>query len=106
MVKQKYGEGDWFAVPLRNGGYALGVVARRDGRGGIIGYFFGQKYSAPPSLDEVTSKTATDAILVSILRATSTSKGPFCRAVQQRPQRSPKMELQDTAPWRLSSPNC
>ncbi len=32
MAKQKYEEGDWFAVPLRNGGYALGVVARLDGK--------------------------------------------------------------------------
>jgi len=65
MAKQKYEEGDWFAVPLRNGGYALGVVARLDGNGGIIGYFFGPKYYAPPSLDEVTDKTASNAILVS-----------------------------------------
>lgn len=65
MRKQKYTEGDWFAVPLRDGGYAVGVVARLDGRGGVIGYFFGPKSGVPPSLDEVTDKTANDAVLVS-----------------------------------------
>jgi hypothetical protein len=65
MSKQKYAEGDWFAVPLRNGGYALGVIARTDGKGGAIGYFFGPAYSVPPSLDDVIDKNANNAILVS-----------------------------------------
>ena len=37
-----YQEGDWFEVPLSPGvpGVAVGVVARMDGRGGVLGYFF------------------------------------------------------------------
>ncbi|QPJ62209.1 MAG: hypothetical protein G3M70_10135 [Candidatus Nitronauta litoralis] len=38
-----YSEGDCFSVPLSEGGYARGVVARMDGSGGIFGYFFGPK---------------------------------------------------------------
>jgi hypothetical protein len=39
-----YSEGSVFLVPLRNGGYARGVVARA-GRGGkiLFGYFFGPR---------------------------------------------------------------
>jgi len=50
-----YREGDWFAVPLRSGGYAIGVAARLTKRpGGILGYFFGPRRDTVPSLDEVT----------------------------------------------------
>lgn len=40
-----YQEGSCFVVPLRNGGFARGLVARMDGTGGIFGYFFGPKLS-------------------------------------------------------------
>lgn len=55
MAKKRinYREGDWFAVPLRDGGYAVGVVARMDGRGGVLGYFFGPRRDTVPSLEEV-----------------------------------------------------
>lgn len=36
-------EGTLFAVPLRTGGYALGVLARTGGQGVAFGYFFGPK---------------------------------------------------------------
>lgn len=50
MVKKfRAREGDWFVVPLRTGGYALGLVARVASRGGILfGYFFGPKLQAVP----------------------------------------------------------
>lgn len=53
--KLPYQEGDWFAVPLRSDGYAVGVVARitKSYAGGIVGYFFGPKRDAIPSLDEM-----------------------------------------------------
>jgi hypothetical protein len=48
-------EGDGFAVPLRDGGYAIGVVARMDRKGSVLGYFFGPRYDEPPKLAEVAS---------------------------------------------------
>jgi hypothetical protein len=38
-----YTEGDCFVLPLRRGGYARGVIARMNGKGGIFGYFFGPR---------------------------------------------------------------
>ena len=50
MVRKKkinYEEGTCFFVPLRNGGYARGLVARCDGDGRLFVYFFGPKLSTP-----------------------------------------------------------
>ena len=35
-----YQDGDCFLLPLRDGGFARGVVARHNGRGVVFGYFF------------------------------------------------------------------
>ena len=48
--KINYSEGDCFAVPLCDGGFALGVVARLDKKKGVLGYFFAPKYA---SVDEI-----------------------------------------------------
>lgn len=42
-----YAAGDVVAVPLRDRGFALGVVARADGKGIALGYFFGRRIDAP-----------------------------------------------------------
>lgn len=46
-VRANYEPGTWFLVPLRDGGYARGVVARMNGRGIVFGYFFGPRLSDP-----------------------------------------------------------
>jgi hypothetical protein len=52
--KLPYRDGDWFAVPLRDvAGFAVGVVAAHDGRGGVIAYFFNKRFDAMPSLAEI-----------------------------------------------------
>lgn len=45
MKKSKinYTEGTCFVVPLRDGGFARGIVCRMDGKGKIFGYFFGPR---------------------------------------------------------------
>jgi hypothetical protein len=44
MVKKiNYSEGDCFSIPLREGGFARGVVARMNEEGIVFGYFFGPK---------------------------------------------------------------
>lgn len=53
--KLPYSEGDVFAVALRDGGYGTGVVARMDGKGSVLGYFFGRRYDKPPELADVRS---------------------------------------------------
>lgn len=64
MVKANYQEGDWFAVPLGDGGYAVGLVARA-GRGGVLlGYFFGPCHDAHPTLSDVARLAPEGAILI------------------------------------------
>lgn len=64
-MKLPYGEGDWFAVPLRSGGYAVGVVARMAKHGKVLlGYFFGPQRDHLPTLDEVTSLDPARAVRV------------------------------------------
>jgi hypothetical protein len=56
-------EGDWFAVPLKGGGYALGVLARVGRRSGIaFGYFFGPKRAEPPAEGDLAELTVEDAV--------------------------------------------
>lgn len=46
-----YTEGTVFVVPLRNGGYARGIVARAAPEGAcLFGYFFGPKMASPEEL--------------------------------------------------------
>jgi hypothetical protein len=60
----RYSEGDWFAVPLRDGGFAAGVIARMNPKGVLLGYFFGPKRGAVPTVDEVAGLTSADAVVV------------------------------------------
>lgn len=60
-----YRDGDWFAVPLRDGhGYGVGIVARHDGRGGVIGYLFDHRSEKVPTLEEVSGFRPSEAIRV------------------------------------------
>jgi hypothetical protein len=64
MAKIAAKEGDWFAVPLREGGFAVGVVARTNQKGGMFGYFFGPKRAEVPALEDVAGLAPADAVLV------------------------------------------
>jgi len=64
MAKASYREGDWFAVPLREGGFGVGVVARANPAGALLGYFFGPRRDGVPALDALEILKAPDAILV------------------------------------------
>lgn len=59
-----YSEGDWFAVPLRIGRYATGVVARSASGGILLGYFFGPRRVSIPTVNEVVQAAAKDSVLV------------------------------------------
>jgi len=59
-----YTEGDWFAVPLKDYGFALGVIARASKRGKVVfGYFFGPKHPSLPALSDVEHLVSRDAIM-------------------------------------------
>lgn len=66
MQEISYGEGSCFAVPLRGGGFAVGVIARvTPRREGIpLGYFFGPRRPEVPALGDLGGLSAADAILV------------------------------------------
>ena len=64
MVRPNLVEGDWFAVPLREGGYAIGLVARANPNGVLLGYFFGPRHKVMPSLLDVEDLEPGDAVLV------------------------------------------
>jgi hypothetical protein len=64
VPKVNYREGDWFAVPLRDGGYAVGLIARANLRGALLGYFFGPRRPEIPQLQDVSGLRPGDAVLV------------------------------------------
>ncbi len=60
-------EGQWMGVPLRDNGFATGVVARSVWRRHMfLGYFFGPRRDAVASLDEVSDLTSRDAVCVCV----------------------------------------
>jgi len=68
LIRRKhiqYREGQWFVIPLRAGGYALGTIVRgcNKTKGGL-GYFFGPKYREIPDDKVIWEKSPADAILI------------------------------------------
>jgi hypothetical protein len=61
----RYPEGQWFAVPLNNGGFGIGVLVRGSSRTrGGLGYFLGPKLNQVPGDTEVHNFIPNDAVLV------------------------------------------
>jgi hypothetical protein len=60
----RYSEGQWFAVPLIDGGYALGIIVRGsyETKGGL-GFFFAPRYANIPDATETHHRSSTEAIL-------------------------------------------
>ncbi len=64
-MKLPYREGTWFGVPLRKGGFAVGVVARATAKGKVIlCYFFGPRRETVPPLGDIERLEPTDSIRV------------------------------------------
>lgn len=58
-----YADGDLIAVPLRDeAGYAVGLIAAHDGLGGVIGYFFNQRFEEAPSLEAASALGSPDVL--------------------------------------------
>lgn len=62
--KLPYRPGDLFAVPLACGGFAIGLAARMDGRGTVLGYFFGPRHGEPPATGDIGELRRADALKV------------------------------------------
>jgi hypothetical protein len=60
MLKVNYKNGDIFTVPLRSAGFCRGVVARMNGSGQVLGYFFGPILASSDlgSVEEIDPKYA------------------------------------------------
>jgi hypothetical protein len=64
-MRQSYQEGSWFAVPLLDGGYGWGLVARLSpGSKIMLAYLFGPKLARLPSVDELNTLQPQDAVKV------------------------------------------
>lgn len=63
-TKINYKEGSCIAIPLRQGGYARGIVARINKKGKIFGYFFGPKFRSLEDIVGCQNLKYTDAIFV------------------------------------------
>ena len=64
-MRAKYTEGDWFAVPLQRGGWAIGRIARLK-KPIVLGYFFGPRRDVLPSLVDLATLRPTDAIYIKL----------------------------------------
>lgn len=77
-MAQQYREGDWFAVPLPRGGYAVGLVARRPRRGTVVlGYFFGPPRKTLPACEALAGTRAEHALLVCRVKDTALHNGEW-----------------------------
>ena len=64
-MRQSYQEGSFFAVPLLDGGYGAGLVARLSpGSKIMLAYLFGPRQDGLPDLAQLASLTAQDAVKV------------------------------------------
>jgi len=59
-ARQRYREGDWFAVPLGDGRYCAGRIARHN-RGIVFAYFFAPPFDHVPKSEEVADRRAEDS---------------------------------------------
>ncbi|MGH9524763.1 MAG: immunity 26/phosphotriesterase HocA family protein [Terriglobales bacterium] len=66
MAKVAYKEGDFIAVPLREGGWAAGRIARVGSGGILLGYFLGQQYDDEPTIASVLRFKSDDAVLIAM----------------------------------------
>jgi hypothetical protein len=68
--------GDWFAVPLPDGTWTVGQVARRDAWA-FLGYFFGPRRLEMPIVDDVSQLNANDAVLIKMADIYPITTGMF-----------------------------
>jgi hypothetical protein len=65
-MERSYAAGDWFAIPLRFGLFAIGRAAAVDNGGAIFGYFFALFFERLPSGADVLGLSPGDADLIGV----------------------------------------
>jgi hypothetical protein len=58
--------GDWFAIPLRSGLFAVGCTAAADERDAILGYFFARFFERLPSRSDILAIVPGDADIIGV----------------------------------------
>ncbi len=66
MAGLPYAAGDWFAIPLRFGLFAVGRAVAVDPRGAILGYFFGRFFERLPKAADLQGLAPGDADLIGV----------------------------------------
>lgn len=61
-MRVSYSAGDMFLIPLTSGGFGRGLVGQMDGRGALVGFFFGPRLSTPE--EALLTARRGDAVLV------------------------------------------
>jgi hypothetical protein len=64
VARGSFSEGTVFAVPLRTGGLATGVLGRAGSSGILFGFFFGPRRKQLPRLESLGDLTPVDAVLI------------------------------------------
>ncbi|MEE8046817.1 MAG: Imm26 family immunity protein [Dehalococcoidia bacterium] len=72
-----YSEGDFFAVPLKSGGFGVGIAVCVGPRGTVVGRFFGPTREAVPTMDELGNLTEDDSIHVEHFRDDGLKNGSW-----------------------------
>lgn len=68
MKRVRFQEGDWIAIPLRDGGFGVGLLARVPKKSRVLlGYFMGRRYAEVPSMNVLSGWRPEDAVLVAML---------------------------------------
>lgn len=72
---RRFSEGDCFAVPLPDGGFTIGLIARMGSRSALFAYFFGRHYTKVPNSEDLPRLAAHDAILAGQVGRTDLNRG-------------------------------
>lgn len=67
-------EGALFQIPLRSGGYGIGLVARTSRIGLMLSYGFDRIYDVTPSIDQLQDLQPTDACNTQVLSDAAVTK--------------------------------
>jgi len=63
-----YSEGDFFAVPLKSGGYGIGIAVCVGPQRTVVGRFFESVYDELPTADELNHLTEDDSVHIEHFR--------------------------------------
>jgi hypothetical protein len=85
IPKQRYQAGDWFAVPLPDGGFGLGLVARKSRGLAVLGYFFGPRRQELPTESDVEPLGPGDAVLVQQISGLALKSGDWPVIARSQP---------------------